>query len=93
MLADFLMSGLPFFRPLMGVDPAAHRPSHVPRMLEPFIGMPCHAFFGIAVMMPGTLIAAAAMGASGMRRPVPLSGHGMRASRLFCIMQNQGGDR
>jgi cytochrome c oxidase assembly factor CtaG len=56
MLAHFLGVGLLFFWPIMGVDPAPRRPSHVMRMLELFIGMPFHAFFGIAVMMSHTLI-------------------------------------
>ncbi|WP_308288833.1 cytochrome c oxidase assembly protein [Streptomyces humicola] len=56
MLAHFLATGLLFFWPIMGVDPAPRRPSHVMRMLELFIGMPFHAFFGIAVMMSSTLI-------------------------------------
>ncbi|ASN28797.1 hypothetical protein LK07_30530 [Streptomyces pluripotens] len=56
MLAHFLVTGLLFFWPIMGVDPAPRRPSHVLRMLELFIGMPFHAFFGIAVMMSSTLI-------------------------------------
>nr|WP_240509811.1 cytochrome c oxidase assembly protein [Streptomyces malaysiense] len=56
MLAHFLMTGLLFFWPIMGVDPAPRRPSHVLRMLELFIGMPFHAFFGIAVMMSSGLI-------------------------------------
>ena len=56
MLAHFLAIGLLFFWPIMGVDPAPHRPSYVLRMLELFIGMPFHAFFGIAMMMSRGLI-------------------------------------
>ncbi len=56
MLAHFLATGLLFFWPIMGVDPAPHRPSHLMRMLELFLGMPFHAFFGIAVMMSRGLI-------------------------------------
>ncbi|TDD92997.1 cytochrome c oxidase assembly protein [Actinomadura darangshiensis] len=51
MLAHFLAVGLLFFWPIVGADPAPHRPPHPLRMLELFIGMPFHAFFGIAVMM------------------------------------------
>ncbi|WP_212915018.1 cytochrome c oxidase assembly protein [Streptomyces sp. TS71-3] len=54
MLAHFLATGLLFFWPIMGVDPAPRRPPHLIRMLELFVGMPFHAFFGIAVMMAGT---------------------------------------
>ncbi|MEU9207743.1 cytochrome c oxidase assembly protein [Streptomyces sp. NPDC048415] len=57
MLAHFLVTGLLFFWPILGVDPAPRRPSHLLRLLELFIGMPFHAFFGIAVMMSTTLIA------------------------------------
>ncbi|GAB3957402.1 cytochrome c oxidase assembly protein [Streptomyces sparsus] len=51
MMAHFLAVGLVFFWPIMGVDPGPHRPGYVMRMLELFIGMPFHAFFGIALMM------------------------------------------
>ncbi|WP_443060911.1 cytochrome c oxidase assembly protein [Streptomyces sp. NBC_00448] len=56
MLAHFLATGLLFFWPIMGIDPAPRRPSHLMRMLELFIGMPFHAFFGIAVMMSSGLL-------------------------------------
>ena len=55
MLTHFLATGLLFFWPIMGIDPAPHRPPHLMRMLELFIGMPFHAFFGIAVMMSSGL--------------------------------------
>jgi len=51
MMVHFLLVGLAFFWPIMGVDPGPHRPGYVLRMLELFAGMPFHAFFGIAVMM------------------------------------------
>ncbi|MDK1474576.1 cytochrome c oxidase assembly protein [Streptomyces sp. 549] len=51
MMVHFLVVGLVFFWPIMGVDPGPHRPGYVMRMLELFIGMPFHAFFGIALMM------------------------------------------
>lgn len=51
MMVHFLAVGLVFFWPIMGVDPGPHRPGYVMRMLELFIGMPFHAFFGIALMM------------------------------------------
>jgi len=56
MMAHFLGVGLLFFWPIMGVDPGPHRPGHLMRMLELFIGMPFHAFFGIAVMMASGLM-------------------------------------
>ncbi|MFI6345456.1 cytochrome c oxidase assembly protein [Streptomyces sp. NPDC050560] len=51
MMVHFLLVGLVFFWPIMGIDPGPHRPGHVMRMLELFAGMPFHAFFGIALMM------------------------------------------
>ncbi|MDV9187454.1 cytochrome c oxidase assembly protein [Streptomyces sp. SR27] len=51
MMVHFLMVGVVFFWPIMGVDPGPHRPGFVMRMLELFAGMPFHAFFGIALMM------------------------------------------
>ncbi|OEU89085.1 cytochrome c oxidase assembly protein [Streptomyces oceani] len=51
MMVHFLLVGLVFFWPIMGVDPGPHRPGYVMRMLELFVGMPFHAFFGIALMM------------------------------------------
>ncbi|GAA0659200.1 cytochrome c oxidase assembly protein [Kitasatospora atroaurantiaca] len=51
MMAHFLAVGLLFFWPIMGVDPGPHRPGFVMRIIELFMGMPFHAFFGVAVMM------------------------------------------
>jgi putative membrane protein len=54
MLAHFLAIGLLFFWPVVGIDPAPHRPGHVLRMLELLVGTPFHAFFGIAIMSSTT---------------------------------------
>jgi cytochrome c oxidase assembly factor CtaG len=54
MMVHFLAIGLAFFWPIMGVDPGPHRHGHVMRILELFMGMPFHAFFGVAVMMATT---------------------------------------
>ncbi|MEU6242310.1 cytochrome c oxidase assembly protein [Streptomyces sp. NPDC047024] len=51
MMIHFLMVGVVFFWPIIGVDPGPHRPGYLMRMLELFAGMPFHAFFGIALMM------------------------------------------
>ncbi|WP_407674962.1 cytochrome c oxidase assembly protein [Phaeacidiphilus oryzae] len=51
MMVHFILVGLLFFWPIMGVDPGPHRPGYVMRILELFAGMPFHAFFGIAIMM------------------------------------------
>ncbi|WP_374228017.1 cytochrome c oxidase assembly protein [Streptacidiphilus sp. ASG 303] len=56
MMVHFLAVGLVFFWPIMGVDPGPHRPGFVMRILELFMGMPFHAFFGVAVMMAGHLL-------------------------------------
>ncbi|MEY9872573.1 putative membrane protein [Streptacidiphilus sp. MAP12-33] len=56
MMVHFLAVGLAFFWPIMGVDPGPHRPGYVMRMLELFMGMPFHAFFGVAVMMASGLL-------------------------------------
>ncbi|WP_236046633.1 cytochrome c oxidase assembly protein [Streptacidiphilus fuscans] len=56
MMVHFLAVGLLFFWPIMGVDPGPHRPGYVMRILELFMGMPFHAFFGVAVMMASNLL-------------------------------------
>ncbi|WP_051943133.1 cytochrome c oxidase assembly protein [Streptacidiphilus rugosus] len=56
MMVHFLAVGLVFFWPIMGVDPGPHRPGYVMRILELFVGMPFHAFFGVAIMMASGLM-------------------------------------
>jgi cytochrome c oxidase assembly factor CtaG len=56
MLAHFLVTGLLFFGPILGQDPWPRRVGHGGRMLELLVPMPFHAFFGVAIMMAGTLI-------------------------------------
>jgi putative membrane protein len=56
MLVHFLVVGLLFFWPILGVDPSPHRSPYVIRIIELFAAMPFHAFFGIAVMMSKGLI-------------------------------------
>lgn len=56
MLVHFLVVGLLFFWPIVGIDPTPRRSPHVLRMLELMVGVPFHAFFGIAVMMSNALI-------------------------------------
>lgn len=57
MTTHFLLSGTLFFWVIIGVDPAPHRLPYVGRLLTLFVTMPFHAFFGIALMMYGTVIA------------------------------------
>lgn len=57
MTLHFLLSGCLFFWVIVGIDPAPSRLPHVGRLLMLFVTMPFHAFFGIAMMMTGTVIA------------------------------------
>lgn len=58
MTVHFLVSGSLFFWVIIGVDPAPRKLSHVAKLLTLFVTMPFHAFFGIALMMTTTPIAA-----------------------------------
>ena len=57
MTLHFLISGALFFWVVIGVDPGPHRLPYVGRLLLLFVTMPFHAFFGIALMMTGTVLA------------------------------------
>jgi cytochrome c oxidase assembly factor CtaG len=57
MTAHFLVSGTLFFWVIIGVDPAPHKLPHVGRLLLLMVTMPFHAFFALAVMSMGTLLA------------------------------------
>ncbi|RBY79828.1 cytochrome c oxidase assembly protein [Geodermatophilus sp. TF02-6] len=56
MLAHFTVTGLLFFGPILAQDPWPRTAGHGGRMLELIIPMPLHAFFGVAVMMAGSLV-------------------------------------
>jgi putative copper resistance protein D len=56
MLAHFTVTGLLFFGPILAQDPWPRTMGHAGRMLELLIPMPLHAFFGVAVMMAGSLV-------------------------------------
>jgi len=56
MLAHFLVVGLLFFGPIVAQDPWPRTLSHPGRMLELFLPVPFHAFFGVAIMMAGSLV-------------------------------------
>ncbi|MDF2708478.1 MAG: copper resistance domain protein [Nonomuraea muscovyensis] len=58
MTLHFLISGSLFFWVIIGVDPGPHRLPYVGKLLVLFVTMPFHAFFGVALMMTGTVIAA-----------------------------------
>ncbi|MEV0993545.1 cytochrome c oxidase assembly protein [Nonomuraea sp. NPDC050202] len=57
MTLHFLISGCLFFWVIIGVDPGPNRLPYVGRLLMLFVTMPFHAFFGIALMMMGSVIA------------------------------------
>ncbi|MFI7442329.1 cytochrome c oxidase assembly protein [Nonomuraea indica] len=57
MTLHFLISGTLFFWVIIGVDPAPHRLPYVGKLLTLFVTMPFHAFFGVALMMTGSVIA------------------------------------
>jgi putative membrane protein len=56
MLAHFVVTGLLFFGPIVGHDPWPRTIGYPARMLELFLPVPFHAFFGVAIMMSDSLI-------------------------------------
>jgi putative membrane protein len=56
MLAHFVVTGLLFFGPIVGQDPWPRTLSHPCRILERFLPVPFHAFFGVAIMLAGSLV-------------------------------------
>jgi putative membrane protein len=56
MLAHFVVTGLLFFGPILGQDPWPRTLSHPGRLLELFLPVPFHAFFGVAIMMAESLV-------------------------------------
>jgi putative membrane protein len=58
MLAHFVVVGLLFFGPIVAADPWPRTLSHPGRMLELFLPVPFHAFFGVAIMMAGSAVVA-----------------------------------
>ena len=55
----FLVTGLLFFWPLIGIDPAPRRLPPPARLGVLFASVPFHAFFGVALMSAGTVIGGA----------------------------------
>ncbi|HEV7194995.1 MAG TPA: cytochrome c oxidase assembly protein, partial [Pedococcus sp.] len=51
MLAHFVVTGYLFFGPIVGHDPWPRTVGYPARMLELFLPVPFHAFFGVAIMM------------------------------------------
>ena len=56
MLAHFVVTGLLFFGPIVAQDPWPRTLSHPGRMLELFLPVPFHAFFGVSIMMAESLV-------------------------------------
>jgi len=52
----FLVTGLLFFWPLIGIDPSPRRVPPAARLGIVFASVPFHAFFGVALMSAGTVI-------------------------------------
>ncbi|GII26939.1 cytochrome c oxidase assembly protein [Planotetraspora mira] len=57
MTLHFLLSGCLFFYVIIGVDPGPHRLPYVARLVLLLVTMPFHAFFGVALMSMGTVLA------------------------------------
>jgi putative copper resistance protein D len=58
MLFHFTVTGLLFFGPIVAADPWPRTIGHPGRMLELLLPVPFHAFFGVAIMMAGSLVVA-----------------------------------
>ncbi|RFU20931.1 cytochrome c oxidase assembly protein [Geodermatophilus marinus] len=56
MLAHFTVTGLLFFGPILAQDPWPRTVGHGGRILELLIPMPFHAFFGVSILMAGSLV-------------------------------------
>ena len=56
MLTHFVVAGWLFFGPIVGADPWPRTLSHPGRMLELFLPVPFHAFFGVSIMMASSLV-------------------------------------
>ena len=56
MLTHFVVTGLLFFGPVLAQDPWPRSVGHGGRILELMAPVPFHAFFGVAIMMAGSLV-------------------------------------
>lgn len=56
MLVHFVMTGLLLFWPILGLDPSPRPKSPPLRLIESFLPVPFHAFFGVTVMGMNTLL-------------------------------------
>ena len=54
----FLVSGLLFIIPILSIGPLPRRQSNIGRLLDIFLEMPLHVFFGVVFMMSPTVLVA-----------------------------------
>ncbi len=69
----FIVVGLLFWWPVVGVDPTRWRLHHLARVLYIFLMVPFHAFLGVAIMNSRTLLAPALAGFVRPWGPTPLA--------------------
>lgn len=56
MLVHFVLTGYLLFWPILALDPSPHRQGPAIRLLEAFLPVPFHAFFGVIVLGMTTLL-------------------------------------
>ena len=56
MLTHFTVTGLLFFGPILAQDPWPRTAGHGGRIIQLLLPMPFHAFFGVSIMMAGSLL-------------------------------------
>lgn len=56
MIVHFLLTGYLLFWPILALDPSPHRQRPAVRLLESFLPVPFHAFFGVTVMTMTTAL-------------------------------------
>lgn len=56
MLVHFVLTGYLLFWPILALDPSPHRQPPTLRLLEAFLPVPFHAFFGVVVMGMTTVL-------------------------------------
>jgi cytochrome c oxidase assembly factor CtaG len=56
MIVHFVLTGYLLFWPILDLDPSPHRQPPTLRLLEAFLPVPFHAFFGVVVMGMTTLL-------------------------------------
>jgi putative membrane protein len=85
MLAHFVVVGLLFFGPIVAQDPWPRTLSYPGRMLELFLPVPFHAFFGVAIMMAGSLVVQTFAEAPAGWRVDPLTDQGVAGGIVWAF--------